>query len=207
MKNFSKIFCAIFLLSASPSFATGIFVGVDALNADARFKATNSSSLSGPKNHSIAEADKRNYGVNAGVRVDFLNLLASAELFYDDLRTSSRDFENNSNHLNQGDSMALKNRYGIKGNFGFAILPRITPFLTYGLTNVRYESNLPSSGNSISKTEFAPLYGIGILFDLPLGISAKASYDYQQFHASYAASGARVKTQLGVVKLGLIYNF
>jgi len=207
MKNLSKIFCAIFLLSTSPSYATGLFVGVDALNADARFKAKNSTSLTGPKNHSIAEADKRNYGVNAGYRIDFLTLLASAELFYDDLRASSRDFENNSNHINQGDTIALKNRYGVKANLGFAILPRITPFITYGLTNVRYESNLPSSGNSISKTEFAPLYGIGILFDLPLGISAKASYDYQQFHMNYAASGSKVRTQLGVVKLGLIYNF
>jgi opacity protein-like surface antigen len=204
MKNFLVIFCAAFLATISQCYATGLFVGVDALNTDARYRAKNSSSVVGPKNHSTESDNKMGFGVNAGLRFDLLNLLASGEIFYDDLRTSSSGFVDNNNQKNSSDHLELKNRYGIKGNLGFAILPRITPFITYGLTNVQY--NVRSAGNSASKSEFTSLYGVGILFDLPLGITAKASYDYQQFHMNYAGNG-KSRTQLGVAKLGLIYNF
>lgn len=206
MKKYLVIFCAAFLISNS-SQATGLFVGADALFAKSNHRAKNYSSISGPKNGSIQDADNLNFGVNAGYRIDLLNLLVSGELFYDDLRTSSRDFESTANQINNGNSIAIKNRYGAKVNAGFAILPRITPFVTYGLTNVNYSSDVLSANNSLTKSEFTPLYGLGILFDLPLGISLKASYDYQQFDMRYAQSGSKIRTHLGVAKVGVVYNF
>ena len=90
---------------------------------------------------------------------------------------------------------------------GFAILPRVTPFVTFGVANVRYASTLNSSGQSTKQSEMSPLYGVGILFDLPYGISLKAAYDYQQFNIQYAYEGPKVRTHLGVARLGLVYNF
>ncbi len=207
MKIFSAIFCAAFLIS-SPSYATGLFIGADALFANAHHQAKNSSTDSGPNNGSVQQSDKMGYGVNAGVRADLLTLLASAELFYDKLDTSTRNFESTSGEINNSDSIAIKNRYGVKGNIGFAILPKVTPFLTYGLANVQYGNQVLSSGNSVSKSEFAPLYGLGLLIDLPFtGLSVKAAYDYQQFNMKSAQEGAKIRTHLGVARLGVIYNF
>jgi hypothetical protein len=206
MKNFLAVFFVTLLLSTS-SYATGLFVGADALFANADHKAKNFSSSATSKNGNIQSSDKVNYGINAGFRFDLLNLLASAELFYDDLGTSAKNFESSSNQNTSNDSIAIKNRYGAKANFGFAILPRITPFLTYGLTDVNYSSEVLSNNQSLTKSKLTPLYGLGILLDLPLGFSVKASYDYQQFNMHHADQGTRIKTNLGVAKLGVIYNF
>lgn len=206
MKKFLVALSAILLASAS-SHATGFFVGADALFTNSQFKAKNLSTSSGPKNGSVQDSDQLGYGGNVGFRVDVLNLLASAELFYDDLGTSSRNFESNSNAVSNGDSINIKNRYGVKGNVGFAILPRITPFLTYGLTNVNYSSEVLSNRSSLSRSEMTPIYGAGIMFDLPFGVSAKASYDHQQFNMRYAESGSRIRTNIGVARLGVVYHF
>lgn len=204
MKIFSAIFCAALLLS-SQSYAIGFFVGGDALLATAGHEAINSSTTSGPKNGDVKDSDKVNFGLNTGVRLDFLNLYASGELFFDNLNTTTKSFDLNAGASNSGNEIKLDNRYGAKANAGFAIFPRVTPFLTYGLAGVNYKSN--TSNYAISNSELTPLYGAGILVDLPLGVSLKASYDYQSFNMRYAESGAKIKTHLGVAKLGLIYNF
>ena len=206
MKFFPALFGAALFLSTS-SYATNVYVGADALFSNARYQAKNSSTTSGPKNGGVQEKDKMGYGVNAGVRVDLLTLLASAELFYDNINSSSRNFNSATNQINSSDSININNRYGAKANVGFAILPRITPFLTYGLANVSYSSNVLSNNHSVTKSELAPLYGVGIVFDLPLGVSVKAAYDYQQLNMRYAETGSKIRTHLGVARLGVIYNF
>ncbi|NBV06874.1 MAG: porin family protein [Proteobacteria bacterium] len=207
MKKLSAIFCTALIFSNAAN-ATGFYVGADALVADANHKAKNISTTSGPKNNDKQGDTKLNYGVNAGFRIDLLNLYGSAELFYDNLQTSARNFQSSAEQISSdGSSTELKNRYGAKANLGFAILPRITPFITYGLTNVNYSSNVFSSNQSISKSKLTPLYGAGLILDLPFGVSLKASYDYQQFNIRYAESGSKIKTNLGVAKLGVIYNF
>jgi|GEM_PF-2444964 len=206
MKKFLSVFCTTLLISTN-SHAMGLFFGADALFANSQHSAKNISTISGPKNGDSQAANKFNYGVNAGFRLDVLNLLASAELFYDNLQTSSQNFTSINNQTNNGDSININNRYGTKANVGFAILPRVTPFLTYGLANVNYSSNVLSANSSLTKSELTPLYGVGLLIDLPLGFSAKASYDYQQFNMSSATSNSKIQTHLGVARLGVIYNF
>ncbi len=207
MKKFLAIFCSTLLISFSAN-ATGFFIGADALFASAKHKAKSVEESGNPRNLDKQDADKFNYGVNAGVRFDFLNLLASGELFYDKIDTSSRNFALIDSDNNNQDSIEIKDRYGAKLNVGFAILPKVTPFLTYGLTKVSYSSKILSDNNSVTKSEFTPLYGLGLLIDLPFtGLSAKASYDYQNIDMRYAQDGAKIKTHLGVAKLGVVYNF
>lgn len=206
MKNIVLIFCTAFLFS-TPSYATGFFIGGDILFANAQYEAKNNSSILGPKNGDIKDADNLNYGINAGLRVDLLSLLVSGEVFYDNLEVSAQNFESTTNQIHASDDIELKNRYGVKANIGMAILPRITPFLTFGMSKVSYGSNVYSSGHTLSKSELSPLYGVGILVDLPLNISVKASYDYQSLNMNYAESGSKIRSHLGVAKLGMIYNF
>ena len=207
MKKLFLIFCTTFLFSA-PSYATGLFIGGDVLFANAQYKAKNNSSTLGPKNGDIKDADNLNYGINAGVRVDLLSLLVSGEVFYDNLEVSAQNFKSTTHRIHTSDNIELKNRYGVKANIGMAILPKITPFVTFGMSKVSYGSNVYSSGNTLSKSELSPLYGVGVLVDIPLiDISVKASYDYQNLNMNYAESGAKIRSHLGVAKLGVIYNF
>jgi len=205
MKIFSIVFCSALLLS-SQSYAIGFFVGADALLATAKHDVTNSSTTSGPENNDSKSDNKLNYSVNTGVRFDLLNLYASGELFYDNLKTSTSSFNSNSPSSNS-DNIELDSRYGAKANLGFAILPKITPFITYGIAGVNYSNKAPSTYHLISNSNLTPLYGAGLLVDLALGFSVKASYDYQSFDIHYAESGSKNKTHLGVAKVGVIYNF
>ncbi|MFT6107053.1 MAG: opacity protein-like surface antigen [Rickettsiales bacterium] len=202
MKKLLTIFCSVFLISNS-AFADGFFVGADVLRADVRQQARNSNSLFGADNGSGVNGNKMGYGVNAGIRGDLLFLVGSAELFYDNLDISTKSFNSASN---TGDAMKIQNRYGAKVNVGTKIFPFVTSFLTLGLANVDYEFTNQSNNNSKSDSQFSPLYGIGILVDLPLKITLKASYDYQQFD-DIAPRGAKIRNRLGVAKVGVIYNF
>lgn len=196
---------AFFAQNAS---ASGIFIGADALFANASHKAKNITANSTLRNGDVKEADNLNYGLNAGIRANLLVLMASAEVFYDNLNLSATNFAGSNGNVNVQDSVELKNRYGAKANVGFMILPNITPFVTYGLAKVRYSSNVLSAGNALTKTELEPLYGVGVLVDVPfIDLTAKLSYDYQSFDMRYADNSAKVKTHLGVAKLGVVYNF
>ncbi len=206
MKKFTIAFLLIASFSSQSYAALGFFSGIDAIHTKANHQAINSNSISGPKNGDIKDTDEINYGLSVGVRFDLLNLYASGEMFFDQINTRSSNFNSNS-ASSSSDVIKIDNRYGAKANIGFAILPRITPFLTYGLAGVNYENNLYSSNKSVSNSELTPLYGIGLLIDLPCGFSAKAAYDYQNLNMRYAEPGAKIKTNLGVARLGLIYNF
>ncbi len=206
MKKFIAAFCFMVLLPIS-SHATGYYVGADALFANARHKAKSSSESGQPVNESIKNDDNVNLGFNGGVRFDLLNLLIMGELFYDDLNTSAKSFDISSSQSYDQDRTELKNRYGAKVNVGFAILPKVTPFVSYGFANVSYKTVALAGSDSVSKSEMAPIYGVGLIVDLPFDISAKASYDYQAFDMRYANDDAKIRTHLGVAKLGVIFNF
>lgn len=196
MKKFLSIFCTTILLSSQSQAATGIFIGVDELQAHSKHKAE-SSVASGPQNGNKKQSDDGGYGVNLGFRYDPAMLFASGEVFYERLNSASHGFEQNS--AANGPNINMDDRYGAKANLGITILPWLTPFITYGVASVKYDA-----GSANRKT--APLYGVGIMFDIPLtNFSVKAAYDMQQFHNSYP--GGRDETRLGVAHIGLTYTF
>jgi opacity protein-like surface antigen len=200
MKKFLIIFCAAFLAS-TVSNATGLYVGADLLQSMAKSTAKNSSLL-GPQNGDVVKQNQQmNYGVNAGFRLDVLNLLASVEGFYDNLNNRSQSF----NSTTSGGKINFDNRYGARANLGFAILPRITPFITYGLSRLEYSAGV----NASSSSKMGSLYGVGLLVDLPLGFSVKAAYDYQPLDLRYQdVNGSnKMRTHLSTARIGVAYNF
>ena len=203
MKKFLTTF-TIFILTAGIANA-GIYVGADALLANAKHGSTKDLT-----NNDRQKNVKLNYGLNAGYRFDLLGFMAGAEIFYDNLQTSARDFHIISSSTNNNSNpIAVDNRYGTKVNIGFSFIPKITPFITYGLTNMSYSSNSSITGQLTSQTEkFVPIYGAGILIDVPLtGLSLKMSYDYQNFNMRYNGNSSKTRAYLGIAKLGLVYNF
>jgi opacity protein-like surface antigen len=198
----------ISFLATSSAKAVDLYVGLDGLFTNATYKAISSNASGGPKNGDKQDGDALSVGGSAGLRFDLLNLMVSAETFYDHLDVSARSFEVNGSGVNSSDSINVNYRYGAKANVGFAILPRITPYLTYGMANVNYSNKLVSTGQSVGNSEIAPLYGVGLMVDLLMGFSVRASYDYQALNIRSAeGSDSKIKAHLGVAKLGVTYRF
>ncbi len=196
MKKITSIFCALVLLSSQASAASGAFVGLDYLHAKTINKASNNS-LSGPIGGDKTNDSSSGYGINAGLRFDPLLFYISGEVFYENLNSSAKGFAQN--NQNQGVNIGLNERFGAKGNVGFTILPWLTPFVTYGVARVKYD------GDQSSWRE-APLYGAGIIFDIPAtNFSVKAAYDLQRINLPY--QNAQSKTNLRVARVGVSYTF
>ncbi len=197
MKKFTSILCAIILLSSQAQAASGLFIGVDALHSNSRNESDNSSLISGSQNGDKTQSNNAGYGANLGIRLDPLFLFTSAEIFYERLNSSAQGFQQNTSGT--GPNIGINDRYGAKANLGFTVLPWLTPFITYGVASVKY-------GTDVSNRKTAPLYGVGILFDIPLtNLSVKAAYDIQRFDAHY--QNGQSQSQLGVAHLGLTYTF
>ncbi len=188
---------------------SGLYIGFDALRAQAKHRVRNfTGGDSFPHNSEKRNNTEYNYGVNLGYRIDPLPAVVFAELFYDNLDINSHNFSSNSTEINPSDRIHIKNRYGAKINMGLNFIPGIAPFITYGLVNIRYQNNLQQGDKRVSKTEFSPLYGFGILVDLPItDLALKASYDIQSFTMNYAGENANIRSYLSIVKLGLLYKF
>lgn len=196
MKKFLTIFCTTAIL-ATQAHATGFFIGADALRTDARHEAENSSLVTGPQDGDKTKSTDSGYGVNLGFRFDPLMLYVSGETFYERLNSSASGFAQNTSTT--APNIKMDDRYGAKANVGITILPWLTPFITYGVARVSYETDE-------NKHENAPLYGVGLMFDIPLiNLSIKAAYDIQRIHIPYQSGQS--DTKLGVAHLGLVYNF
>ncbi len=195
------------LFFTQTSFASGLFIGADAILSESNHIVKNLSPSALTQNKDKQGDNSFNLGANAGLRVDLLNFMVSGEVFYDNLQTKAKNFRLSSGSVSDLGNTKINSRYGAKVNFGSAIFPRVTSFLTYGLTNVQYDSSEISTNKSLSKDKMTPLYGVGLMVDLPLNLSLKASYDYQRFNMKYASSDAKIKTYINTFKLGVIYNF
>lgn len=198
MKKLLTIFCTTFLISANAN-AFDFFVGADMLHTDSRSQILSQDSKIG----SSQDASDKGYGLSFGVRQDLVLVFASAELFYDSLDLATGTFNAPSD---QGNRIAIDRRYGGKVNAGI-VLPFIKPFLTFGFANVDYKVTNATSGLKHDNSKLAPIYGIGALLDLPLDISLKASYDFQQFETSAISTGSKFRNNIGVARIGLIYHF
>jgi hypothetical protein len=202
MKKFITT-CLVAFIISTPSYATGFFVGADALMAHSRQTSNNPNGNSGPTSGIVKEDNNINYGLNAGYRLDCkldcMNLYQSVELFYDNLNVASNRFAS-PNSIS--DRVEIQNRYGAKFNLGFEVTPKIIPFVTLGVSNIAYAN----SGNG-SSVNLEPLYGVGLLMSLNHGVALKLAYDYQSFNIPSAQGGARIRDNLGVARVGLVYNF
>ncbi len=196
MKKITLIICALFFISSQASAGFGLFAGLDYLNAKSINKALNNS-LSGPTSGNKTDDSSSGYGINAGVRFDPLSFYFSGEVFYENLNSSASGFTQN--NQSQGANIGLNERFGTRGNVGFTILPWLTPFVTYGVARVKYDADQ-------SSWEEAPLYGAGIIFDIPAtNFSVKAAYDLQRIKFPY--KNAQSKTNLSVARVGVSYTF
>lgn len=215
MKKFLILctFLCAFFTSALASAKEGTYVGADVLWSNAKHKYSNllygdNDSLNGAK----VDSDDLGFGLNLGYKTNltfgsFEKGFVAPEIFYDYLNNSSKDFAYTSGSIYRQDSASINSRYGAKLNVGYEILPKLSGFVNFGVANVDYDTRWPSSGRSYGASKIAPIYGVGLSYNLTDNWAMRASYDYQRFNTKYVNEGLRDKVTLGVLKVGAAYSF
>lgn len=114
-----------------------------------------------------------------------------------------------------GDDIDLENRYGVKVDFGFDFGEKFSTYLTVGYGGVSYDVNIRRLVNSSnvsfdsSGREFAPIYGLGFLFDLNerVKFSLEANHQSLEIPLSNSVGYDYSETDLTSVKFGVLFGF
>ena len=196
------------LLSATAAQAkSGPYVGIDALYSNTKHTLTKVGQGSYIGNGLKSTGYRGGVGVNLGYKAQMGSAYLAPELFFDYLNNSAKDFAYKSNPAAKQDSMEINNRYGARLNIGYNVFARANIFVNAGLTSVRYIQKDPSTNSSYGAYKTAPIYGIGMSYDLNDQITLKTSYDYQKFNTRYLSTPYRDSVLLNTFKLGMNYSF
>ena len=118
--------------------------------------------------------------------------------------------------------LQVRNRYGVKADFGYDISKTIAPYLTIGYAEVSYKtrgSGVDSGDNLVTAVNNGQsgnwFGGAGVKFDIGHNFALNLEYNYQRIkanttvptQATYYIDKTSFMTRLDIVKLGLSYNF
>jgi len=185
------------------------YVGVDGLyshiNHEHQYMPNRGNVTEGRK----TQGNNVGLGLNFGYRVNADKLFVAPEIFYDYLNNSAVDFSRYTTGQSTQSRIEVQSRYGAKVNLGYNLFSDLNAFVNLGFANVRYIDRDPLSGRSSGDNKLAPIYGVGLLYDLNKSWALRASYDYQKFNARYYSfiPGSRDVVRMHVVKAGLVYSF
>ena len=213
------------LASSYANAKDGFFAGIDINRSHARHTISEqaipgigdyTSSTAFPENKTSAR--NIGLGINYGHKKTVLNnLTISPELFFDQLNNRAKDPYANNGSLSvyDQDVMILRYRYGAKLNAGMIFAKKFNLFASAGLSYINYtiqwNSNIATADNvgqhSYSGKKLAPIYGIGLSYDITDNVFIKTTYDHQSFNIRYNLDGWRSKVNLNVFKIGLGYSF
>lgn len=152
-------------------------------------------------------------GLSAGYKINVASFFIAPEVFYDYLNNSAPDFGDSLNAMKS--ELKVKDRYGAKLNLGYNIFPNLNAFVNLGFADVGYSNRDPSGASGTGKYSshrLAPIYGVGLLYDLNNNWALRASYDRQKFNAgyypaAYQQGSFRDVITLQVFKAGVVYSF
>lgn len=118
--------------------------------------------------------------------------------------------------------LQVRNRYGVKADFGCDISKTIAPYLTIGYAEVSYKtrgSGVDSGDNLVTAVNNGQsgnwFGGAGVKFDIGHNFALNLEYNYQRIKANTTVptqstdyiDKTSFMTRLDIVKLGLSYNF
>ena len=181
------------------------YVGVDILQSDVKHRFYNrvdGDDMDGNK----TKSSSKNFGVNAGYKMNFDKVFVAPEIFYDHFNSSAKDFDSNDPQY-AADRIEIDSRYGAKVNLGYNFCPKLSGFINAGMANVKHNVRWNSQGKSDGDSKLAMIYGLGLSYALNDNWSLRTSYDRQTFNIRYMENGLRDKVRLDVVKFGVIYGF
>ncbi len=219
MKKFIILFASLILLSFSANARKSrVFVGLDYLDTQAKHEFYEKSSglnlIQAPNQRDVSN---RNIGVGAsiGYRAYLKKFFVAPELFFDYLNSSSRDFYTSTSPGFRNDEIVINHRYGFKMNMGYNFYRGFAAYTMAGLTNVDFDirwknasgSQRNGAGVSYGSTKFAPIYGLGLSYDINPNITLRAAWDTQTFEVRYVVNGLANRVQLDTYRVGATLNF
>jgi outer membrane autotransporter protein len=225
MKKTLQLLTFFSLICFNSQAKEGFYIGIDANRSHAkhRISVVVTTPITQVTEYVDNKSDKKAVNVGANVGYNFAlteKFYISPELFYDHLNNSAADPYGNPDFRDAGrgasydnDRNTLNYRYGAKVNFSYRPTQKLGLFVNAGIANIDYDvkwnSNLAPDFSNISyhDNKIAPIYGIGLSYDITQNITFKTSLDYQSFNITYAFEGLRSKVNLNVIKAGVAYNF
>jgi len=196
------------IFSSQANAKDGFYAGADLIFSNAKYKFQNKTNSNFPSDEGgVNKVDGNGVGVgiSAGYKKYFDQVFIAPEIFYDYLNTSVKDYGHTSSTY-QGDEMNLRSRYGAKLNLGYDFTNKFSAYLNYGLAQVSYINNAPSTPDSQGKVSYyAPVYGLGAAFKLNDNWAIRAEINQQKVNLRYFLNGSKVT--VNTLKTGLVYNF
>ncbi len=224
MRKISIGLMCIFLTPSMASARDGAYIGADALWTSAKYKYHNKRVMEQAEGKYTRARDV-GFGFNAGYKIGLNTITGQSlvekvfiapEVFFDSVRSKGHDtayLSNNSAGNFVNDKIQIQSRHGIKLNIGYDITPKLNVFVNAGFTKVKWKNSYLYDNVTEKGVRSAPIYGLGIAYNLDDNWAIRAAADYQQFFipnsSFYAGShGAWVtKVTLETFKVGAAYRF
>lgn len=188
----------------------GNYAGVDLLSGSASYNKRYSDDYQVSATETSAEHGKSNLGLGVNYKhaYNFNGAFVAGGVFGEQ--------NNIKNETNQYEKLEVKNRFGVKADFGYDITDNVAPYVTVGYAGVAYRTrNYPTSqsGSSIKNgVARGGFYGVGLKIDINKDLSFNTEYQVQNFRAKTRTNGEYnysgvYKANFSEIKLGLSHKF
>src|SRR3989338_3544723 len=225
MKKILFVFCTSILIPFQTNANDSFFVGIDVNHSHAKHTTSvearfDEISWFDVDYQSKPKTDKKNigFGFSGGYKKSFDKVFLSPEIFFDQLNNRAEDpaaYDTNlkgtttDEQAKKQNVLILNYRYGAKLNAGFIIAEKFNAFVSAGLAftdyDVQWNDGHPNAlgfgQSSYGSRKLAPIYGIGLSYDITDNVFVKTTYDHQSFNIRYNLDGWRSKVNLNVFKI------
>jgi opacity protein-like surface antigen len=222
-----KLFLIISLLASfvtTSAFAKteGLYAGLDIINTDVRFyERFNQNNIGGGFTNDIrVRPSHSDNSVGIGANFKYAVNLNNAFIALGGIleRNDTRVSGKGGTIFYDDRSLYIRDRYGIKGDFGYDVTNNIAPYFTFGYARVDYVAKCytgiaPIGTRLVNGVTGALFYGAGLKFDFFKNISLNLEYTTQNIRAKTKIPHDALnyvgyyKTRIDVAKLGISYKF
>ena len=201
MKKFIAIASIVTSFVASNAFAKteGNFVELDILNA----RSVNKYQIDDEDSNSAKFKDSA-VGFGISYKHAFSlekGFFLSPGVFFDKLGTKAKDED--------GYTATAQNRYGVKLDIGRDFTEKFAAYLTNGFANVEYKIDWKNVGETESDSKIGYFIGLGSSYKVAKDVSVNLEYNMQSILSDTPdrTGAVKLRSNIGVLKLGVSYNF
>lgn len=211
MKKLLALTSVVVSISAASAFAKteGNYAGVDLLRGNIKVtqRYSNDSNLNAVETTPAVIGSGLGVGLNFKHAHNFDGIFVAPGVFIE---------QNNLKVEQEVARLHVKNRYGVKVDFGYDVADNIAPYVTVGYAGVAYRArNVAEDSSSTAVkngTAGGLFYGVGLKLDVNKDYSFNVEYQTQNFRAKTRTDGTAhysgvFKSNFNQIKLGVSRKF
>jgi opacity protein-like surface antigen len=140
------------------------------------------------------------FGVSYKHAFNLDKIFIAPGVFFDQLGTKARE---------SVDSVTAQYRYGAKLDIGYDFTEKFAAYLTNGISNVKYKINWNSVNGAESDSKLGYFIGFGSSYKVAKDVSVNLEYNMQSLllDTPDRTGAVKLRSNIGVLKLGVSYNF